>query len=497
MIAAPSPLREKQVARSSPVTPHAAATTIVHRNDDLPLAPGTKRAAETLPCSLPKRKIVTSSSGCGGGDDQLHGKEEEVDQSQTNEIVGKFNRLVKQYTQLEKDFVKLQRKHNEVKANTVRNVLAPKSVEREVNDKYGTSLGIDPGVLQKPTEYSLASQGGSSVLLSVFLIGLACDKPAQSDLVLSGANDHHTIRVFPLPSEDEVPPRLRSNETYDEAMIILEFQRNKIVKKTIEMRKKEFLERKGHLGPCSLRNLKYIDIGKLFLFDSLHTLYHGVLDRLLTLWFDVDYKKEDWSVRHHIDSAADQLLKIRYPSTTTRAPRSLLEYTRYKGSEQRCILLFGFIILKRFLKKEYYEHLLLLVVASYLAEGRELHHSQIQDIELLIKQFLDLFPYLYSNRHIVQNVHSLCHLQQSLQGFGSLALYSKFNFENVLVPFNSVKNLGGICYAADYVNRTDDCNPTACTPFATVKGRSWGEGGYIRILRGKNMCSIASYEACE
>ncbi|CAF4468092.1 unnamed protein product, partial [Didymodactylos carnosus] len=227
------------------------------------------------------------------------------------------------------------------------------------------------------------------------------------DLVLSGANDHHTIRVFPLPSEGEVPPRLRSNETYDDAMIILESQRNKIVTKTTEMRKKEFLERKGHLGPCSLRNLKYIDIGKSFLFDSLHTLYHGVLDRLLTLWFDVDYKKEDCSVRHHIDSTADQLLKIRYPSTTTRAPRSLLEYTRYKGSEQRCILLFGFIILKRFLKKEYYEHLLLLVVASHLAEGRELHHSQIQDIELLIKQFLDLFPYLYSNRHIVQNVHSL------------------------------------------------------------------------------------------
>ncbi|CAF4274063.1 unnamed protein product [Didymodactylos carnosus] len=162
MIAAPSPLREKQVARSSPVTPHAAATTIVHRNDDSPLASGTKRAAETLPCSLPKRKIVISSSGCGGGDDQLDGKEEEVDQSQTNEIVGKFNRLVKQYTQLEKDFVKLQRKHNELKANTVPrpnteaanyilqlgNVLAPKSVEQEVNDKYGTLLGIDPGVLR-------------------------------------------------------------------------------------------------------------------------------------------------------------------------------------------------------------------------------------------------------------------------------------------------------------------------------------------------------------
>ncbi|CAF0999380.1 unnamed protein product [Didymodactylos carnosus] len=33
----------------------------------------------------------------------------------------------------------------------------------------------------------------------VFLIGLACNKSAQSDLVLSGANDHHTIRKATNP----------------------------------------------------------------------------------------------------------------------------------------------------------------------------------------------------------------------------------------------------------------------------------------------------------
>ncbi|CAF1456803.1 unnamed protein product, partial [Didymodactylos carnosus] len=94
--------------------------------------------------------------------------------------------------------------------------------------------------LEQPTPYSLASYNGTCVPLSSYLIALTCDKPAQSliqnlsefngpfgcgkcelegELVLSGANDTHSIRVFPLPPKEEPLPKLRSNETYDENMM--------------------------------------------------------------------------------------------------------------------------------------------------------------------------------------------------------------------------------------------------------------------------------------
>lgn len=40
-------------------------------------------------------------------------------------------------------------------------------------------------------------------------------------------------------------------------------------------------QRKGYLGPCALRPLKYFDVGKSFLTDSLHNLYGGAMVSIL------------------------------------------------------------------------------------------------------------------------------------------------------------------------------------------------------------------------
>ncbi len=34
---------------------------------------------------------------------------------------------------------------------------------------------------------------------------------------------------------------------------------------------------RGHVGVCVLRGLTYFDVGKSFLSDSLHNIYHGVM----------------------------------------------------------------------------------------------------------------------------------------------------------------------------------------------------------------------------
>jgi hypothetical protein len=78
------------------------------------------------------------------------------------------------------------------------------------------------------------------------------------------------IRVFPLVPKHQQQPRLRTNETYDFFMNI--YKKQHFVKDT-ELRDRL----RGHINPCVLRDLTYFDVGRSFLSDSLHNIYHGVV----------------------------------------------------------------------------------------------------------------------------------------------------------------------------------------------------------------------------
>ena len=83
------------------------------------------------------------------------------------------------------------------------------------------------------------------------------------------------IRVFPLLPKTQTQSRLRSNLTYDE---IININENEKPYDQYELR--DLM--RGHIGPCALRPLKYFDVGTIFLSDTLHNLYHGVMVR--TYW---------------------------------------------------------------------------------------------------------------------------------------------------------------------------------------------------------------------
>ncbi|CAF1058637.1 unnamed protein product, partial [Didymodactylos carnosus] len=142
------------------------------------------------------------------------------------------------------------------------------------------SITVQLQALECTNEYTL--HNGDSIQLKTFLLGVSCDKPAQSliqnlteyngafgcgkchlqgELVLSGANEYHTIRVFPLPSPPELQPELRTNVTYDAIMQIIEEQEQCLDKKTSEEKAQDAVARHGHLGLFALRNLKYMDFG--------------------------------------------------------------------------------------------------------------------------------------------------------------------------------------------------------------------------------------------
>jgi len=79
---------------------------------------------------------------------------------------------------------------------------------------------------------------------------------------------------------------------------------------------------------------------------------------MLSLWLSPEYRFEPWSIHSHIEELTELFKQVRLPSTTTRLPRILLQYSNFKANELRVLLLFGYIIFANILSKKYYSHLL-------------------------------------------------------------------------------------------------------------------------------------------
>ncbi|CAF2102182.1 unnamed protein product [Rotaria magnacalcarata] len=235
------------------------------------------------------------------------------------------------------------------------------------------------------------------------------------------------------------------NDQYDELLETVKLNNEELASLTtdrdIKAAKLRHTESQmGLKGSCVLRELKYFDFGQSFVVDSLHNIYLGAFKRLLKLWLNPLYKSEPWSISAYLSNLADALKRVKFPSTTTRRPRSLIDYKKYKGSELRVLMLCGFPVFEKFMKKKYYEHFKQLVLAVHLAESRALTEKDIGAVHNLCYHFLLQFPNLYGKRHNVQVVHSLIHISESIRDFGPLTSYTTFNFESLLGEFSSQLN---------------------------------------------------------
>ncbi|CAF3724849.1 unnamed protein product [Rotaria socialis] len=285
--------------------------------------------------------------------------------------------------------------------------------------------GVWPGPQKPSREQMLAMSFKRSIReTESFLIGATCDKPAQALVqntpepiaklgcgrceipgvtVPSREAINHHIRVFPLSSKADNKAECRSNQNYDPIM-------------TMDSPTED--QRKGYLG-------KY----------SLHNLYGGAMKKLLKLWFLEDFKRSNWSCFTKLTILSKTLSHYRYPSTTSRTPRPLVKFHRFKANELRLILLFAAPVFKHYLTSTIYKNYLLLVFALHLAESRSLRSEDIEDIQFLSNPrntFLYEYPLLYTDHHNQQVMHSIDHVAQSVQNYGQLSNYSTYNFESVL-----------------------------------------------------------------
>lgn len=152
----------------------------------------------------------------------------------------------------------------------------------------------------------------------------------------------------------------------------------------------------------------------------------------MNLWFHSKYRTQSWSIHNEIKNVEADLQRFRFPSTTARAPRSIMKYHRLKANELRIILLITYPIFKSYLKPIYYKHLQLLSFALHIGESRAITASNMSEMKTLLDKFVYTFHFLYGKRHAVNTVHSVIHFHPTVVDYGPLTNYSTFNFESLI-----------------------------------------------------------------
>ncbi len=165
--------------------------------------------------------------------------------------------------------------------------------------------------------------------------------------------------------------------------------------------------------------------------DYMHLVCLGVTRKLLQCWYKgpLPYKLSQNSLG--IISRRLIFLKKFFPVEFNRKPRTLYELNNWKATEFRSFLLYsGPLVLHSVLDEKRYKHFLLLSVAIriLLSENREWYPFAK---ELLVKFVIEI-AILYSKEFLVYNVHSLIHLVDDAEKYGSLDNISAFKYENYM-----------------------------------------------------------------
>lgn len=187
-----------------------------------------------------------------------------------------------------------------------------------------------------------------------------------------------------------------------------------------------------HHSDSPFCNLEF-DMIKGFSIDYMHQLCLGVMKKLILAW--MRGKKDVRISAQHVDQISAKLIRLKQfiPSCFARKPRGLAEVDRWKATEFRQFLLYtGKIVLKGILPSQFYEHFMVLSVASSILVSSELAKIHLKYASDLLKYFVEKAGQLYGSEFVIYNVHSLIHLADDVLTHGCLDRFSGFPFENYL-----------------------------------------------------------------
>lgn len=167
--------------------------------------------------------------------------------------------------------------------------------------------------------------------------------------------------------------------------------------------------------------------------DLMHTLYGGIVKKMLEFWFSVAHNKKSYSCHSSLDKVKARLKAVKPPNFVVRRLRSLDELAYWKTAEYKNFCLYYAIpLLHDIMNPQYLAHFYKLVAATFLLAGDEISGEDIGQASNLLIEYVQEFKSIYGEKNMTSNVHTLLHLAESARQMGPLYHTCCFPLESIL-----------------------------------------------------------------
>lgn len=169
--------------------------------------------------------------------------------------------------------------------------------------------------------------------------------------------------------------------------------------------------------------------------DYMHNSCQGVMKALLNFWTNTTGQPYSLNIEQKQEiNKRILLIRKQIVSDFVRKPRPLEELSHYKATEFRQILIYtGPILFIKVLKKQFYDHFMLLNAAHRILCHPNDCIQQNHIAEDYLLQFTNDFKHLYGEQFLVYNFHVISHIAKECLHFRQpLDGFSAFAYENFL-----------------------------------------------------------------
>lgn len=184
-----------------------------------------------------------------------------------------------------------------------------------------------------------------------------------------------------------------------------------------------------------------VDLVNSTVFDSMHLVYLGIMEKLMQAWHDGKFSNEVKLTPQKIKLLISRLKQVKNfcPSDFARKPWKLWKHHSFKATEHRQILLYtGPAIFNGIVNPAAYTHFLLLHTFMRLLTKPHPEALDIDIAETCTKIFVSRAEEIYGSTFLSYNMHAVLHLARDARLFGSLESVSAFPYENNMTFFRKM-----------------------------------------------------------